>query len=413
LTALGGIIVSIDIVHNYQDFNIRADKMRTDYVEQQKQMIKREVERVVDMINHEKAQSMTLAKTEVRSRVYEAYSIVQNIYEQNKGLKSDAEIQKMIADALRPVCFNDGKGYYFIDSLSGENILYPPYPSFEGQNIVDLQDSRGEYIVKKEFELLREKGEGFVTGYWSKPAEDLTKDFKKITFLKLFKPYAWSIGTGLYVADVEEQIKEKLIGQINNIRFDKNGYIFVDDWRGVSLAHGAQPDLIGTDMWECEDSKGIKTTQSLIAASKKEDGGYVYYWWRKPDTGKERPKIAYAKGVPEWKWCVGTGVYQDDVEQDIATLQAVLNAQTKSKIFVFIIIGITAFSLFLILFNWLSNLLRRDFNLFVSFFNRAAISDKQIDRGSVRFVEFDKMAEYANKMLQDKVIAQQDLLDEK
>ena len=122
LTALAGIFVGIDIVCNYHDFNIRADKMRTDYVEHQKQMIKREVERVVDMINYEKAQSEALAKTEIKSRVYEVYSMVQNIYEQNKELKSDAELQRMIVDLLRPIRFNDGRGYYFIDSLSGEKM---------------------------------------------------------------------------------------------------------------------------------------------------------------------------------------------------------------------------------------------------------------------------------------------------
>ena len=413
MIAIAGIIVCIDIVTNYRDFNIRADKMRTDYVEQQKQMIKREVERVVDMINYEKAQSEALAKTEINSRVYEVLNIVQNIYEQNKALKSDAEIQKMIVDALRPIRFNDGRGYYFIDSLSGENILYPPHPSFEGQNIINLQDSRGEYIVKKEFELLRKKGEGFVTAYWPKPDADSTKDFKKITFVKLFKPYDWSIGTGLYVDDIEEQIKAKLMGQINKIRFGKNGYMFVDDWRGVSIAHGAQPDLIGTDMWEYEDSRGTKTTQSLIAASKKKAGGYVSYWWRKPDTGKECPKIAYAKGVPEWKLFVATGVYLDDVEQDIATLHAALNAQTKAKMLICSIIIVTAFALFFILFNWLSNRLRKDLNLFISFFDQAAYSDKKIDREAVQFVELDQMAEFANKMLQDKIYAQQDLLDER
>lgn len=413
LIALASIIIAIDIVASYRNFNYRVDKIRTDYLEQQKQIIKREVERVVDMINYEKAQSKALAKTEIKSRIYEAHSIVQNIYKQNKELKSDDEIQRMIVAALRPIRFNDGTGYYFIDSLSGENILYPTNPSFEGQDIINLQDSGGEYIVKKEFELLREKGEGFVTGYGSKPDTDSTKDFKKITFVKLFKPYDWSIGSGLYVDNVEEQIKAKLMGQINNIRFGKNGYMFVDDWHGVSIAHGAQPDLIGTDMWAYEDSRGTKTTQSLIAASKKEDGGYVSYWWRKPDTGKECPKIAYAKGVPEWEWCVATGVYSDDVEQDIAILYAALNAQTKAKILTFIIIVVAIFALFFILFNWLSNQLRKDLNQFALFFDRAACSDEEINRETVQFIEFDQMAEYANKMLQDKIDAQQDLRDEK
>ena len=148
LIALAGIIVAIDIVTSYRNFNYRVDKMRTDYLEQQKQMIKREVERVVDMINYEKAQSEAMAKIHVKSRAYKVYNIVQNIYEQNKGLRRDSEIKKMIVDVLRPVLSNGGSEYFIIDSLSGKNIFYPTHPSLECQNIINLQDSGDEYIKK-------------------------------------------------------------------------------------------------------------------------------------------------------------------------------------------------------------------------------------------------------------------------
>ncbi|MCP4720968.1 MAG: hypothetical protein GY860_16055 [Desulfobacteraceae bacterium] len=46
--------------------------------------------------------------------------------------------------------------------------------------------------------------------------------------------------------------------------------------------------------------------------------------------------------------------------------------------------------------------LKKDFNLFFSFFNRAARFDKKIDRKIIKFIEFDRMAEYANKMLRDR-----------
>jgi len=281
LTALAGVIVGIDLVTTYHDQNIRVDNMRKDYVEKQKQKAKREVERVVNMMNYERTQNEAL------------------------------------------------------------------------------------------------------------------------------------IGTELYVN--VEQLQAVWMERINNIRFDKNlvGYLFVDDWNGKSLAHGAQPDLINTEMWEYEDSRGNKTTQLLVAASKKEDGGFASFWWRKPDTGEERPKIVYAKGIPEWELFVGSGVYIDDIERDITILKAALNAQTKAKILIFIIIVAIAFALFFILFNLLSNRLRKDLNLFISFFDQAAFSDKKIDRESVQFVELDQLAEYANKMLQDKIIAQQDLMDER
>ena len=49
LAAFAGIILIIDIVNTYRDFSNRADKMRSVYVDQQKQRIKQEVLRVVDM----------------------------------------------------------------------------------------------------------------------------------------------------------------------------------------------------------------------------------------------------------------------------------------------------------------------------------------------------------------------------
>jgi len=104
-------------------------------------MIKQEVNRVVKIINNEKSQSEQLTKTIIKNRVYEAHAIVNHIYNQNKHNKNKKEIQKMIMDALRPIRFSDKTGYYFILHISGETILSPVIPSFEGTNIINLQDS--------------------------------------------------------------------------------------------------------------------------------------------------------------------------------------------------------------------------------------------------------------------------------
>ncbi len=210
-----------------------------------------------------------------------------------------------------------------------------------------------------------------------------------------------------------EQIQSLLVERINSIRFGKNGYIFVADWNGTSIAHGAQPDLIGANMWDYEDSRGTKTSQGLIRASKIKEGGYLEYWWRKPDTGVERPKIGYAKAVPEWEWSVCTGVYIDDIEEEIDTLYGELKTRTRKEVFISAVISIITLILYLVLFNSLSNRLKTNMRLFISFFTHAANSDKPIQRKAVQFMEFDKMAEYANKMLEDKIRAQQELLNEK
>ncbi|MCD4721160.1 MAG: cache domain-containing protein [Desulfobacula sp.] len=412
LIVVGAIIIVLDIIVSYRDFYVQADQIRADYIVQQKRVIKQEVDRVVAMINHEKAKSETITKEKIKSRVYEAYAIAQHIYQQNKTAKTKAEIKQMILDALRPIRFADKSGYYFATRLDGVEILFADKPELEGENLLNLQDTHGQYVIKEMIEIVRQSREGFYEYYWTKPNAK-GRNFKKISFVKRFEPFDWFIGTGLYVDDVEMSIKKKIMGQINKIRFGINGYIFVDTWQGISLAHGLQPDLIGTNMWETEDSRGNKTTQMLVAASKKEEGGYVSYWWRKSSTIKESPKIAYTKSIPDWEILVGTGAYLDDVEIDIALMHTKLNNQIKTKMFSFalIVIGVIVFVLFF--FNRLTHRIKNDFNLFVSFFNRAAYSDEAINRDKVHFVELDRMAQNANQMLRDKILARQELMDER
>ncbi|MEA3387368.1 MAG: cache domain-containing protein [Patescibacteria group bacterium] len=364
------------------------------------------------MINHEKAQNEALTKEKIKARTYEAYAIAQHIYEQNKAACDKTEIRQMILDALRPTRFEKGIGYYFATRLDGVVMLFADKPEKEGLNLLDMQDTHGKYVIKDMIEIAGQVNEGFYEYHWTKPAAE-GNDFKKIAFIKRFEPLDWYIGTGLYVADVESLIKKQVMEQINRIHFGENGYFFVDDWQGISLAHGAQPNLVGTNMWEAEDSKGNKTTQMLIAASKEEDGGYVSYWWRKPATGKESPKIAHAKGVPDWELFVGTGVYLDDVETEIALMQSALNRQLKAKMRYFSLLIVGLIALFLFLSNFLNRKFKNDFNLFISFFNKAAHADQAINRDAVKFIEFDRMAKNANKMLRDKIHARQELLDER
>ncbi len=412
LLAVGGGLIVLDMAVSYRDFHAQAERIRTEYIDRQKQIVKLEVDRVVAMINYQKSLSEEVTRKQIQSRVYEAYAIAENIYRQNKSDKSEAEIQRMILAALRPIRYAEGRGYYFITRVDGVEILFADKPEMEGLNLLDMQDAQGQFVIKDLIAIARQSGEGNYEYHWTKPGAE-GNDFKKISHVKLFEPYGWVIGTGLYVNDVEGQIREKLMGQINELRFGTNGYFFVDSWQGVSLAHGLQPDIIGTDMWETEDNRGNKTTQMLIAAAKKAEGGYVSYWWRKSPAGGEHLKIAYVKGIPSWEILVGTGFYLDDIENDIAVMQSKLNQQIKRKMSFFVLVTAGIVALFLLLFNCLNRRLKNDVNLFLSFFNRAAHSDEAIDRNMVQFVELDQMAKDANRMLQDKKQVQQKLVDER
>ena len=72
-------------------------------------------------------------------------------------------------------------------------------------------------------------------------------------------------------------------------------YLFVATTDGTMVLHGANPDLEGQNLYDLEDSNGVKIVQELLAVAA-DGGGYVEYIWPNPaiegDTGS--PKVSYA-----------------------------------------------------------------------------------------------------------------------
>jgi hypothetical protein len=55
LLAVGSSIIALDVIVSYRDFHSQAKQLRNEYINQQKQMVKQEVTRVISTINHKKS----------------------------------------------------------------------------------------------------------------------------------------------------------------------------------------------------------------------------------------------------------------------------------------------------------------------------------------------------------------------
>ncbi|MDN3685742.1 cache domain-containing protein [Vibrio sinaloensis] len=60
--------------------------------------------------------------------------------------------------------------------------------------------------------------------------------------------------------------------------------------------------------------------QELIKVSR-QGGGFVDYLWHKPSKKEPLPKLSYAVSLDKWQWMVGTGVYLDDIERQVAHME--------------------------------------------------------------------------------------------
>jgi two-component system NarL family sensor kinase len=119
----------------------------------------------------------------------------------------------------------------------------------------------------------------------------------------------------------DEATKAEAIRLLSSLDYGHDGYFFVYDLQGRVLMHSRQPELVGQDLWNLRDPAGRATIQALVARAR-EGGGYVDYLWRKPSTGQMTSKLGYVVALPRWNWMVGTGLYLDDVQATMATLDA-------------------------------------------------------------------------------------------
>lgn len=151
-------------------------------------------------------------------------------------------------------------------------------------------------------------------------------------------------------ADPDNQIAKNLVAEIlEEMSYGgDDGYFFVYDELGNSIAHSKQPFRVGKNWWDLEDQSGAKIIQILIANAKK-GGDFYQYPWDKPSLKAPSEKIGYSWYLPKWNWMVGTGIYLDDIEAQLSSVQSDISKHIKNT--EKIILGIaltTAFTIFLI-----------------------------------------------------------------
>jgi methyl-accepting chemotaxis protein len=99
-----------------------------------------------------------------------------------------------------------GKKYFWINDMHPNMVMHPIKPALNGKDLSGYQDKRGTYLFKEMVKVCAAKGEGFVKYWWGKPGKQ--GEFPKLSFVKLFRPWGWVIGTGAYTDDIESSVNK-------------------------------------------------------------------------------------------------------------------------------------------------------------------------------------------------------------
>ncbi|KQM50477.1 chemotaxis protein [Pseudomonas sp. Leaf15] len=156
------------------------------------------------------------AKRQQTQHVVQTASGVLAYYQnlEKTGALTREAAQQQALSAVRGLRY-DHDDYFWINDLTPVMIMHAANPKLDGQNLSAIRDPDG-FAVFNEFVLLaKAKGAGIVNYRWPKPGADAPVE--KTSYIQLFEPWGWIIGSGVYVDDVQAEFngqvwKASLIG---------------------------------------------------------------------------------------------------------------------------------------------------------------------------------------------------------
>ena len=98
--------------------------------------------------------------------------------------------------------------YFWINDLRPVMIMHPTNPKLEGQDLSTIKDPDGFAVFNEMVTLVKAKGAGMVNYRWPKPGA--SEPVKKTSYVQLFQPWGWILGSGVYVDDVAAEFKTQL-----------------------------------------------------------------------------------------------------------------------------------------------------------------------------------------------------------
>ncbi len=170
--------------------------------------------------------------------------------EVTNGSVSLEEAQERAITRFRYYRFgDDGRDYFWFQGPDSIMIMHPYRPDLEGRKPDNIPGPDGRMISELYRELYKtaeQPGGGFVEYKWYwKENLDVIKD--KVSYVKIFEPWGWLIGTGVYIDDIEKEIDEwiKTFGLIGLfLLFTVSVFTF---FLSIRAAHSRQREIDALD----------------------------------------------------------------------------------------------------------------------------------------------------------------------
>ncbi|MCZ4373992.1 methyl-accepting chemotaxis protein [Vibrio diazotrophicus] len=147
-------------------------------------------------------------QTQTRHLVENTHSLLNHFYQlQTQGALSEQQAQEQAKQAVAQLRYGE-EDYFWMNDMTPTMVMHPFKPQLDGKNLSAVKDPQGKALFVEMANIARDQGEGTVYYMWPKPGSDT--DVEKVSYVKLFEPWGWIVGSGVYIDDVNALVWQRL-----------------------------------------------------------------------------------------------------------------------------------------------------------------------------------------------------------
>ena len=114
----------------------------------------------------------------------------------------------------------------------------------------------------------------------------------------------------------EADARQRAIEQMQSVRYGNKDYMWISNFDSVLISH-PDPKLQDADFSEVRDIYGNLIVPPMVEVARKNGEGFTSYWWNRLEMDSPSEKLTYSTLFVPWSWVYGTGVYLDDIVQEV------------------------------------------------------------------------------------------------
>ena len=151
----------------------------------------------------------------IRELTNTAVSVLDQAFrDEQSGRLTRVSAQEQAAERISAIRYGrEGKDYFWIQDTLPHMIRHPYRTDLDQTDLSAFRDARGVRIFTLFADLAKKRKQGYVDYVWQWK-DDPSRLLPKESYIRLFEPWGWIVGTGVYIQDVQtelHQIEKRLL----------------------------------------------------------------------------------------------------------------------------------------------------------------------------------------------------------